>query len=179
LSARLPTETYSWLATSEFVDSSPLSWLSFAPPISFADLALQTLSEGNMTSDRIAPRTPLVNDWFRAALSHSGKIPCLGCWPLRLHSSDDVHIIELSQTSEVRPDCRDEESRLYIVRCRRCAQQFRGLVCKGQPCRAIPPLPEGGGWSPAGPRHRVVEHDESIENSADGSGRRQSCDVRT
>jgi hypothetical protein len=95
LSARLPTETSSWLATSEFADSSPLTWLIFASAILFADLALPFPPSSYLTPDSAATFRKLESLFAMPAIFRSwvhahfyGKRPQLGhirfcrlCWP--------------------------------------------------------------------------------------------------
>jgi len=85
-----------------------------------------------------------VNDWFQIVLQLNPQAPCVGCWPLRLHDLAEVHTIEVPpHTGQlgIRPDCCDAEGRQYIVRCRSCAEQVRGLFfSRGLASRAIPSL---------------------------------------
>ena len=100
-----------------------------------------------MASEHPASSVRLVNDWFQIVLQLSSQAPCVGCWPVRLHNSSEVHTIEVpSDTGQlgIRPDCCDAEGRQYIVRCRSCAEQVRGVFSsRGLAFRAIPTLNDG------------------------------------
>ena len=73
----------------------------------------------------------MVNDWFAAALQHSSKIPCVGCWPPRLLGVNEVYTIEIppgERSLDTPPDCSDGKGNRYVVRCRCCSELLRGLL---------------------------------------------------